>query len=165
MAVSLKKPEMEEKKLPEYTPIHLIDEEETIKNRPVRSVTPKEIENVSVKRSDSSEVLKETLLNKAAEYEAERNKQKKWHVLAWFGSFALVIAVFVAVFFLAVNMPFKPVETPTEDITANKAAFQFIFSSLTSVLGYLSHNPLFMLLFSLSLLGFAVSCIKRIMRG
>lgn len=159
MSVSLKKPEREEKKLPECTPVHHIDEEETIKNRPVHSVTSKTVENDLA--ASSSEVLKETLLNEAAEYEAERNKHKKWYALAYFGAFALIISVCVAVFFLVVNIPVDPVETSAEGMSA----VEYIFSLFSSVIGYILKNPLCMLIISISFISLAVRCVRQIMNN
>lgn len=173
MAVSLKKPEKADlsklaatRKLPEYTPVHLIDEEETIKNLSARSATPN-IRNVQPKIRQCTPVHirdEQETHSDLRQYEDERRKQKKWYVLAWFGAVALVILVCVAVFLLVANMPLKPVETPTEDITADMAAVEYIFSVITSALVYLLGNPLFMLLISLSALGCMVHCIKRIMK-
>lgn len=168
MSVSLKKPEKADlskpsatRKLPEYTPVHLIDEEETIKNRPASSATPTKIRRCSpVHIRDEQETSSDL-----RQYEDERRKQKKWYVLAWFGAVALLILFCVAVFVLFANLPLKPVETPTENFTADMMSVEYIFSVFTSVLGYLLGSPLFMLLFSLSALGLVVNCIKRIMNN
>ena len=131
MSVSLKKPERADlskptatRKLPEYTPVHLIDEEETIKNLSARSTTPNS-RNVQPKVRQCMPVHirdEQETRSDLRQYEDERRKQKKWYILAWFGAVALVILVCVAVFVLVANMPLKPVETPTEDITADMSS-------------------------------------------
>ncbi len=177
MSVSLKKSERANlskpsatRKLPEYTPVHLIDEDETIKNRPARSTAPNKRDIQPKVRSctpvhirDEQETINPRSVSELRQYENERRKQKKWYVLAWFGAVALVILVCVAVFVLVTNLPLKPVETPTEDITADMAAVEYFFSVVTSFLGYLLGSPIFILLLSLSALGLAVNCIKQIM--
>lgn len=172
MSVSLKKPERANlskpsatRKLPEYTPVHLIDEEETMKNLSTRSAAPNKRDiQPKVRQCTPVHIRDEReTTSDLRQYEAEHRKQKKWYVLAWFGAVALVILVCVAVFVLVVNMPLKPVETPTEDITADMAAVEYFFSVVTSFLGYLLGSPIFILLLSLFALGLAANCIKRIM--
>lgn len=165
MSVSLKKPERANlskpsatRKLPEYTPVHLIDEDETIKNRPARSTAPNKRDIQPKVRSctpvhirDEQETINPRSVSELRQYENERRKQKKWYVLAWFGAVALVILVCVAVFVLVANLPL------------DMAAVEYFFSVVTSFLGYLLGSPIFILLLSLSALGLAVNCIKRIM--
>lgn len=166
MSVSLKKPDRTEKKLPEYTPVHLIDEEETIKNLSARSVTPnnrdiqqKARQCTPVHIREEQETINSRSVSELLQYENERRKQKKWYVLAWFGAVAFVILVCAAVFFLVLNMPFDPVEMPAEEITSNMTEF------VSSVIEWFFGNPLFMALFSLSAIGLLVLCIRKIMQN
>lgn len=167
MSVSLKKPDKTEKKLPEYTPIHLIDEEDTIKNRPARSsvsniptVKPKTRQCTPVHNKDEQETHSDF-----HQYENERRKQKKWYVLAWFGAVVLVILVFVAAFLLVVNMPFKPVETPAEDITTDMTVVESIFSLVSPIVEWLSESPLVMLMICISFIGLFIHLFRSLMNN
>lgn len=172
MSVSLKKPDRTEKKLPEYTPVHLIDEEETIKNLSARSVTstkrdiqPQTRQCTPVHIREEQETINSRSVSELRQYENERRKQKKWYVLAWFGAVALVILVCAAFFSLVVNMPFEPVEMPAEEITSNMTEVEYIFSVVSSVIEWFFGSPLFMALFSLIAIGLLVRCIRKIMQN
>ncbi len=160
MSVSLKKSEKVDlskpvisRKLPECTPVHLIDEEETIKSCSARP----NISNVAESETVHSNDTRKTLSDDASEYEAERRKEKVFHVVAWFSVGVLVIAVCVAVFLVAVNLP--EIVEPSDEVFS----LDVFFSTVTSALGYLFDSPIVMLLMCISLLSIVVRSLKNFM--
>ncbi len=157
MPVSLKKSEKVDlskpvisRKLPECTPVHLIDEEETIKSCSARPNISKVAESETVHSNDTRDG--------ASEYEAERRKEKIFHVDSWFCVGVLVIAVCVAVFLVVVNL--SEIVQPSDEVAFSLDVF---FSTVTSALGYFFDSPIVMLLMCISVLSIIARCLKNFM--
>lgn len=183
MSVSLKKPSNDtikvdltkpsvSGKLPECTPVHLIDEEETIKNLSSRSVTPNNRDIQPQARQCTPIHIEQIRLCHSEEEDREiwdkyfellhRERVKRIFIVTVV--VVLVILVCVAFFFLVLNMPFEPVEMPAEEITSNMTEVEYIFSVVSSVIEWFFGSPLFMTLFSLIAIGLLVRCIRKIMK-
>lgn len=136
--VDLSKP-VANQKLPECTPVHLIDEEETIK-RVVGDLR-------KVRLFDETDKKRLDIL---ADSEPKHNKNKIFHFIAWLCVSLLVIADCVAIFLLIVNLP-EPVEQPEEV----SAAFDILFSLVSCVFS----NPIVIMIICATI---ALSVVKRI---
>lgn len=139
-------------KLPECNPVHLIDEEETIKPC---------ISHIEQIRFCHSEEEDREIWDKYFEI-LHRERVKRFFIVA--AAVALVIPVCLSFFFLVLNMPFEPVEMSAEEITSDMTEVESIFFVVSSVIKWFFGTPLFMTLFFLMAIGFLVRFIRKIMK-
>lgn len=152
MAVSLNKLEKVDlskpvlpRKLPEYTPIHLIDEEETIVNRPSRAVRSNV--RLQVEKSQSDEIIPDSTPKDVGEIQPHNRKRLIIGIV-------LAIAVVLAVSLILLNLPndfFQELSKAFEDSQDIYGIFSFIAS-----------NPIFKLLLVISFVGFALHLIHKV---
>ena len=155
MAVSLKKPSESVKvdlskpvadKLPECTPVHLIDEEETIKPRvsQPKQIDPLPFEHIRLHHSEEEEREIWDLYDKAM----QREHLKRILLAVAIVISGIALAVLVVVFVMNFKLP---------DIEFE------LFDFISPVLDYLGGNSLFMLLMLLSCICFAIKVIRSLM--
>lgn len=160
MAVSLKKPSTVDlskpdlpRELPSYTPIHLIDEEETIKSRPV----PPPLTVI-----DTLEV-KETYINfSKSDLEAKpvklKNHERFTVAVGVVTLFAVVLSlVFLILAFIGSN---NHIESSSEYL----AVFDVFFSILSDTFRWILNSPLCLLIIGVSLFISFISMFNRIFR-
>lgn len=152
MSVSLKKPSESVKldlskpvmdKLPECTPVHLIDEEETIKPRvsQPKQIDPLSVEHIRLHHSEEEERKIWDLYDKAMQHE---------HLKRILLAVAIVVSgIALAVLVVVLVMNFKLPDIEFE-----------LLDFISPVLDYLGGNSLFMLLMLLSCIGFGIKVMR-----
>lgn len=154
MPVSLNKPEKVDlskpespRKLPEYTPIHLIDEEETIVNRPPR-VVHSDV-RLQVEKSQSDGIVSNSTPKDVGEIQPHSRKRMIIGIV-------LAVAVVLAVSLIFLNLPdnfFQEISKAFED---SRGIFDDFFSFITS-------NSLIIAIFVASSIAFSIHLFRKVL--
>ena len=151
MAVSLKKPEKVDlskpespRKLPEYTPIHLIDEEETIVNRPSSAVRSDVRLQALIGKIQSDEIISDSIPKEVDENQPYNRKRMIIGIV-------LAVAVVLAVSLILLNL--QELSKFFED---SRGVFDDVFSFITS-------NSLIIAIFSASFIAFGVHLLRKVL--
>lgn len=158
MSVSLKNPSYKENKvdlskptmpgkLPECTPVHLLDEEETIQScisQPKR-IDSLPVEQIRLCRSEEEDREIWYLYDKFMRHE---------HL----NRILFVVAITCSVIVLAVLSVIIVLNISSSDILSK--SFSEFLSIMSEVLDYLGNNSLYMLLMVLSLIGFGIKIMR-----
>lgn len=151
MSVSLKKPSEEihkvdlskpamPGKLPECTPVHLIDEEETIKTRNLRSFRCPSAASVKIRLHHSEEEDRKIWDCLNEELNELRHAKRKRVITA--------VTIAVSVIVLAVLVVVLVLNFVSSDILS--LSFSGAFSIMSDVFDWLSGSPVFMLFLAIS---------------
>lgn len=161
MAVPLKKPEKVDlskpelpRKLPEYTPIHLIDEEETIKSRPV-STKPFDLETSEPDEAPAPQINKIDIDLECSDLEFHRKNLDISSIIFNIVFFAVCIA-FIALIIFFILTENVPVSVDSSN------PFEVVFSIVSAFLNWIIHSPVCSIIFAVSLLMLLVRSLKNI---
>lgn len=158
MAVSLKKPSKVDltkpdlpRKLPECTPIHLIDEEETIKHRSTH------VENEVQIRLHHSDEEDRKIWDLCFEF-LRRNQIKR--IIGIVILVVFVLAVLIAlVVFLVNNVHVE--QSPSSDASAE---FKDFFSVVFEAFGYIFNSPVCLFFLGISFIGIFCRLVRSILK-
>lgn len=163
MAVSLKKPDKVDlskpeisRKLPEYTPIHLIDEEETIKSL---SEPPKAVDLEIIKPDEiPAPLMDETDIDlECSDRETHKIKidfARIGFILSGFAVAVALVALIINILCVSIDIDAAPDEV--------SLSIDFIFSTVSDCFNWLLNSPLFMLLLGLSMFGLLIRTVRNI---
>ncbi|MDE7398581.1 MAG: hypothetical protein K2N06_03545 [Oscillospiraceae bacterium] len=156
MSVSLKKPEKVDlskselpRKLPEYTPIHLIDEEETIVNRPPR-VSHSDV-HLRVEKSQSDGMVSDSTSK-------EVNENQPHSLKRIFIGIVLAAAVILAVSLIFLNLPndfFQELSKASED-SQDFLTFSY------KIFSYMVSNPIIIAILVISFAVAGINLIRKV---
>lgn len=153
MSVSLKKPEKVDlskpelpRKLPEYTPIHLIDEEETIINRPPR-VAHSDV-HLRVEKSQSYVIVSDSNPKEVDEIQPHNRKRIIIGIV-------LAVTVVLAVSLILLNLPDNFFQELSKVLEGSRDIFDVFF--------FLSSNSLFMLLLAISSVVIGIHLFRKVL--
>lgn len=154
MSVSLKKPEKVDlsksespRKLPEYTPIHLIDEEETIVNRPSMSVCSDVRLQSLIGKLQSDEIAPDSTPKDVVEIQPHIRKRIVIGII-------LAAVVVLAILFIWLNFP----SDFFQDLAKSFEESQDIYALLSVI----ASNPIVILLLAVSSVGIFIYTLRKV---
>lgn len=168
--VDLSKPELP-RKLPEYTPVHLIDEEETIKSIPY----PPSVPRVEIKEDSVPPVNDISIDISGFDLEARQyyfRKQRFFRILSVAVVVVAVAALIAFAIFLVNNVQIEQtspsnVSTVSEVEQSSPAdvslALELTFLTVSDVLNWFLNSPVFLFVMFISSLLFCIRIVQNLM--
>lgn len=169
MAVSLKKPEKVvlskpnlPRKLPEYTPIHLIDEAETIKSRPVPPKTV-DLETSKPDEAPSPRIDKIDIDLECSNFKSHRINLNLARIIFTFSYLAIGVSFLAYIISLCRSIDIDSTEIDSTQVDVSIVLDSF-FSIISAAFNWFLNSPPAMLIFGISLLVFFVHSLRNIFK-